>query len=53
MSYTFKILNIDIEKIIFKSNNAIDRFNKFLNQNGKPNKPTFVLIHHLISIGRI
>mgnify|MGYP001321183832 CR=1 FL=1 len=50
MSYTFKILDIDIEKkIIFKSNNAIDRFNKFLNQNGKPNKPTFVLIHHLIS----
>ena len=50
ISHTLKILNIDIEeKIIFKSNNAIGRFNKFLNQNGKSNKPTFFLIHHLIS----
>ena len=50
MHYILKIFNIDIEeKIIFKSNNAISNFDKFLKQNGKPTKPTFVLIHHLIS----
>ena len=50
MRYILKIFNINIEeKIIFKSNNAIKNFDKFLKQNGKPNKPTFVLIHHLIS----
>ncbi len=50
MHYMLKILNIDIEeKIIFKSNNAMGNFNEFLKQNGKPKKPTFILIHHLIS----
>ena len=50
MRYILKIFKIDIEeKIIFKSNNAIGNFEKFLKKNGKPVKPTFVLIHHLIS----
>jgi len=50
MHYILKIFNTDIEeKIIFKSNNAIGNFDKFLKQNGKPTKPTFFLIHHLIS----
>ncbi len=49
-SKVLKLLNIDIEeKIIFKSNNAIQNFNDFLTKNGKPKKPTFVFIHHLIS----
>ncbi len=50
MHYILKIFNIDIEeKIIFKSNNAIGAFNQFLKKNGKPEKPTFILTHHLIS----
>ncbi len=50
MSYILKILNFEIEKkIIFKSNNAIGNFDKFLEKNGKPVNPTFFLIHHLTS----
>ena len=45
-----KILNLNIEeKIIFKSNNAIKKLDKYLVENGKPAKPTFIFIHHLIS----
>ena len=50
MRYFLNIFNITIEeKIIFKSNNAIESLNKYLKQNGKPTKPTFILIHHLVS----
>ncbi len=50
LSNIFRLLNIDIEeKIIFKSNNAIRNFNDFITDNGKPKKPTFIFIHHLIS----
>ena len=45
-----KILDLNIEqKIIFKSNNAINKLEKYLAQNGKPIKPTFIFVHHLIS----
>lgn len=48
--HVLKIFDISIEeKILFKSNNGIDNFERFLIQNGRPQKPTFILTHHLIS----
>tara|TARA_B100001057_G_C22840335_1_gene946823 strand:- start:854 stop:2353 length:1500 start_codon:yes stop_codon:yes gene_type:complete len=46
----FNFFNFSIEeRIIFKSNNAISYFERYLEKTGKPAKPTFVLIHHLVS----
>jgi hypothetical protein len=50
MTYFFSFFNIILEKkIIFKSNNAIDQFKEYLKKTGKPNKPSFIFVHHLIS----
>jgi len=50
MHNVLNILNLNIEeKVIFYSNNAIGHFVKYLNSNGKPEKPTFIFVHHLIS----
>ena len=49
MRYILKYLILILRKNNFKSNNAIGNFEKFLKKYGKPVKPTFVLIHHLIS----
>lgn len=50
LSTIFNIFDISIEeKIIFKSNNGIGNFKRYLIDNGKPKNPTFILIHHLVS----
>tara|TARA_Y100001970_G_scaffold182041_1_gene221547 strand:- start:17798 stop:19291 length:1494 start_codon:yes stop_codon:yes gene_type:complete len=48
--YISKIIGFNYEKkILFEANNGIKKFNKFLIQNGKPNIPTFIFVHHTIS----
>lgn len=45
-----KIFNSDVEKkIIFESNNSISKLIKYLETEGKPETPSFIFIHHLIS----
>ena len=50
ISKILKYLEIDIEeKVIFKSNNAIEVLVNYFDTYKKPNKSTFYFIHHMIS----
>ncbi len=49
-NYVSKVTGFDYEKkILFEANNGIKKFNKHLKDNGKPDVPTFVFIHHTVS----
>ena len=50
ISKILKIFNSNIEeKIIFESNNSISKLINYLKNKGKPDIPSFIFVHHLVS----